>query len=129
MSKLTPAQMVAAYIKLRDYKKSADDEFKNSMKRTNEAMEKLEGQLLEHLNTSGGDSLKCPEGTVYKNTQTTATVENREAFKAYVEQHDLWEAMDIRANKVFVREYMEEKGVAIPGVKVTQLATVGVRRS
>jgi len=129
MSTMTPAQKVAAYIKLRDYKKAAEEEFKNSMKRTNDAMEKLEGDLLSYLNESGANSLACDEGTVYKNVQTTATVENREAFREYVSAHDLWEAMDIRANKTFVKEFMEQNGTPLPGVKVTQLATVGVRRS
>lgn len=128
MSKMTPAQKVAAYIKLRDFKKAAEDEFKNSMKRTNDAMEKLEGDLLDHLNTTGANSLACDEGTVYRNIQFSATVDNREAFRAYIEENSLWEAADIRANKTFVREFMEKTGTPLPGVKVSQMATVGVRR-
>lgn len=126
---MTPADKVAAYIRLRDHKKAAEEEFKDSMKRTNMAMEKLEGELLDHLNASGANSLACSAGTVYKNTQLSATVENREAFLDYVKENDLWEAMDVKANKTFVKEFMEEKGVALPGLKVTQLATVGIRRS
>lgn len=129
MSTLTPGQMVAAYIKLRDYVKAAETEFTESLKRPRDAMEKLEAQMLEHLNQTGGNSLACDTGTVYRNTQFSATVENREAFKAFVEQNNLWEAMDIRANKTFVREYMEEKGQEMPGVKTSTRATVNVRRS
>lgn len=129
MSQLTPAERVAAYIRLRDYKKAAEEEFKKSLKRVNDAMEKLEGELLNDLNASGANSLSCDAGTVYKNTQLSATVENREAFREYVVKNDLWEAMDIRANKTFVKEFMEREGTPLPGVKVTQIATVGVRRS
>jgi|CZCA01.1.fsa_nt_gi hypothetical protein len=129
MSQLTPAERVAAYIRLRDYKKAAEEEFKNSLKRVNDAMEKLEGELLNDLNASGANSLSCDAGTVYKNTQLSATVENREAFREYVVKNDLWEAMDIKANKTFVKEFMEREGAPLPGVKVTQIATVGVRRS
>lgn len=129
MSKLTPAQKVAAFIKLRDYKKAAEDEFRLSLQRTVDAMAKLEAEMLDYLNTSGANSLSCDDGTVYKNTQMSATVENREAFKDYCIEHDLWEAMDIRANKTFVREFMEKNGTPLPGVKVTTIATVGVRRS
>lgn len=129
MSQLTPAERVAAYIRLRDYKKAAEEEFKKSLKRVNDAMEKLEGELLNDLNASGANSLSCDAGTVYKNTQFSATVENREAFREYVVKNDLWEAMDIRANKTFVKEFMEREGTPLPGVKVTQIATVGVRRS
>lgn len=129
MSQLTPAERVAAYIRLRDYKKAAEEEFKKSLKRVNDAMEKLEGELLNDLNASGANSLSCDAGTVYKNTQLSATVENREAFREYVVKNDLWEAMDIKANKTFVKEFMEREGAPLPGVKVTQIATVGVRRS
>lgn len=129
MSTLTPAQKVAAYIKLRDYMKAAETEFAESLKRPREAMEKLEAELLEHLNATGANSLACDGGTVYRNIQFSATVENREAFKEFVEKNDLWEAMDIRANKTFVREYMEEKGQELPGIKTSSRATVGVRRS
>lgn len=129
MSHLTPAERVAAYIRLRDYKKAAEEEFKKSLKRVNDAMEKLEGELLNDLNASGANSLSCDAGTVYKNTQLSATVENREAFREYVVKNDLWEAMDIKANKTFVKEFMEREGTPLPGVKVTQIATVGVRRS
>ena len=129
MALKTPAEKVAAYIKLRDYKKAAEDAFKTSMKRTYDAMEKLEGELLTHLNETGANSIACDDGTVYRNTQVSATVENREVFREFVMTNDLWEAMDIRANKTFVREYMEQKGETLPGIKVTTLATVGVRRS
>lgn len=129
MSQLTPAERVAAYIRLRDYKKAAEEEFKKSLKRVIDAMEKLEAELLNDLNASGANSLSCDAGTVYKSTQFSATVENREAFREYVVKNDLWEAMDIRANKTFVKEFMEREGTPLPGVKVTQIATVGVRRS
>jgi hypothetical protein len=129
MSKLTPAEKVAAYIKLRDFKKSAEEEFKKSLQRPMEAMDKLEAELLEYLNTSGANSLACDAGTVYKNTQLSATVENREAFMDYIRKHDVWEALDVKANKSFVKDFMEEHGQPLPGLKVSQLATVGIRRS
>ena len=129
MSTLTPGQKVAAYIKLRDYIKAAEDEFKAGLARPKAAMEKLEGELLNDLNTSDTNSMKCEDGTVYKSIKLSATVENREAFKVFVIENDLWEAMDIKANKTFVKEYMDKEGKDMPGLKITQLATIGVRRS
>lgn len=126
---MTPAQKVAAYIKLRDHKKNAEEEFKKEMEPVEKAMEKLEGDLLQHLNDTGASSLACDDGTVYRINNLSATVENREAFRDFVLKHDLWEAMDIKANKTFVKEFMEEHGQALPGLKVTQLAKVGIRRS
>lgn len=127
-SKLSPAEKVAAYIKLRDHKKAAEDEFKKSMERVNNAMEVLEGELLQHLTDTGASSLACDAGTVYRNTRTNASVQDRAAFFRWA-MDGREEAMDIKANSTFVREHMDETGEPVPGVKVTQMHTVGVRRS
>lgn len=129
MSKMTPAEQVAAYIRLRDFKKSADDEFKKSMTKVITAMDKLEAELLDNLNKTGANSLSCDSGNVYKVMHLSATVENRDAFLTHVRTTGLWEAIDLKANKTFVKDYMEENQMPIPGLKVTQVATVGVRRS
>lgn len=126
---MSPADMVSNYIKLRDFKKKADDEYKKSMEKVNLAMEKLEGELLRHLNDTGGDSLKCADGTVYKSMQTSASVKDPDAFKKWLLETEEWEALDLKANKTYVKEYADEHGVVPPGVNFTQMQTVGVRRS
>ena len=130
MKVLTPAEKVKAYIQLRDHKKQAQEAFELSMKRVYDAMNKLEAELLNDLNMNGANSIASDDGTVYKRIELSATVENREAFRDYVVENNVWEAMDIKANKTFVREYLDQHtGQPLPGVKVTQIATVGVRRS
>jgi hypothetical protein len=126
---MTPAQKVAAYIKLRDHIKQAKEEFESSIEKPKLAMAKLEAELLDDLNKSGADSIAAKGvGTVYRNTQYSATVENREAFIEFVNANG-WDAVDLKANKTFVREYITEKGAIPPGVKFTQVETVGIRRS
>src|SRR5690606_7564827 len=107
-------------------KKNAETEFKKSMERTNQAMEVLEAQLLDELNTSGANSLSCPSGTVYKTIQMSTSIDDRPAFLAYVRASGEWEALDAKANKTFIKEYMDKNNDVPPGVKVTQLATVGI---
>jgi hypothetical protein len=128
MADKTPAELVSDYITLRDHKKKADAEFKASMERVNRGMEMLEGMLLAKLDELGADSLACDAGTVYKNTQHSATVNDRPLFKAWVEETDNWEAMDIKANKSVVRALLAN-GIEVPGVTFTSINTVGVRRA
>lgn len=123
-----PAELVSIYIGLRDAKKAAEAEFKKSMERTNQGMEKLEGLLLMKLAELGADSLACPEGTVYRNTQHSATVQDRATFREWVETTGNWDVVDLKANKVAVRELLEA-GTEVPGVKFTSVQTVGVRRA
>lgn len=121
-------EMVGAYVKLRDHKLAADKEFKKSMERVNEAMQVLEAKMMSSLNDTGANNIKTEFGTVYINTKHTATVKDRKKFLEHVVVNNLWDALDARANKTFIREQAEE-GIEIPGVKLTSVKTVGVRRS
>lgn len=125
----TPAAKVAMYVKLRDHKRAAEEEFKKSMERVNQALTKLEGELLAHLDETGGTSLKCKEGTVYKSTTLNCSVEDRDAFLEYVVNEGKWDALDVKANKTFVKELMEAESPIPPGIKTSQYTSIGVRRA
>lgn len=127
-TELTPASMVENYIKLRDYKKKAEDEFKEGMERVRLGMEKLESMILQHLNETGLDNIKCDAGTAYRKVEYSATVKDREAFLKYLRESEDWDALDARANKKYVREKTEQ-AVMIPGVEMSSITNVGVRRS
>lgn len=118
---------VEQYVKLRDYKKKADDEFKESMTRVNEAMKKLEAELMKGLDEQGVESIRGETGTAYIKTQTSASVKDREEFLKFVFTTKNLELLDVRANKKIVRE-LGEQGTAVPGVNYTELKQVGVRR-
>jgi len=125
---MSPGQATEAYIKLRDMKKQKDDEHKESLKKLVAAMDKIEAGILEFLQTSGANSIASDAGTAYKSTQLSATVEDKELFMAFVKETDQYEALDVKANKTFVKDYMEENQEVPPGVKVSQMATIGVQR-
>ncbi len=127
MSLSTPATRVQAYIRLRDFKKTQEDAFKKSMERVHLALEKLEAELLDDLNQSGANSIACDEGTVYRHSRFSATVENRADFLNAVREGEMWEALDVRANGPFIRDQLD-KGIIVPGVKTSNMATVSVRR-
>jgi hypothetical protein len=126
--KLSPASATEMYIKLRDAKKVRDDAHKESMKKIVDAMGKLEGALLEFLNESGANSFASDSGTAFKTTHTSATVADKDAFMTFVRETAQWDALDVKANKTFVKEYMEENQEVPPGVKVSSISTVGVQR-
>lgn len=126
--KMNAGQATEMYIKLRDTKADKDKAHKASLEKLVAAMDKIEGALLEHMIESGTNSVASDAGTAYKSTQLSATVEDKETFMAFVKETDQFEALDIKANKTFVAEYMAENQEAPPGVKTSQMATIGVRR-
>jgi hypothetical protein len=60
--------------------------------------------------------------------KSTATVKDRDAFFKFALQTRNLEVMDIKANKRVVKELQEKNGVAVPGVKFTEIISIGVRR-
>lgn len=124
----TTAEKVAQYIRLRDYKKAADEEFKKSMERVNAAMRKLEAEFLQELIDMGVDHIGGETGTVYRKTDMTCTVQERDEYLDYVVAHQEWDALDVKANKTFIRQLIDEGKSLPPGVKVSTYETVGVRR-
>lgn len=124
----TPAELVEAYIKLRDKKEAAQEEFKKSLESTNQVMDMLEALLLQKLNDMGVDSLTAKGvGTVYRNSKDTATVEDKQAFREYLEETNDLTVLDLKANKTVARD-RANSGTPIPGVKFSSTVTVGIRR-
>jgi hypothetical protein len=120
--------MVRNFIRLRDHKKAAEEEFKKSMERVNQGMAKLEALMLDHLSQSGANSINTDHGTVYILERTSATVKDRDAFIQYVVDNNAWDALDVKANKPFIKAQLDE-GVVVPGVNFSSVNTVGVRRT
>ncbi len=125
---MSPAQATEMYIKLRDTKKAKDAEHTETLKKIVSAMEKLEGALLEFLDANGVQNVACGSGTAFKMTEVSATIEDKEAFMAFVKETDQFEALDIKCNKTFAKDYVEENQEAPPGVKYSTIAAVGVQR-
>jgi hypothetical protein len=116
--------MVSNYLRLRDHKKKAQDEFKKSMARVTEGMDKLEAQMLNHLNNTDTKNIPTEEGTAYIIKRFNASVKDRDAFLDWVISNGKWDALDVKANK----KYVEDFGDEVPGVKVSTLNQIGVRR-
>lgn len=128
MSTTAVAVKVTQFLKLRDYKKAAEAEFKKSMERVNEAMRVLEADMLKHLIETGADHIGCETGTVYRRSELTCTVDDRDAYLDWCVEQEEWEALDVKANKTWVKERLNAGGTMPPGVKTSVYETVGVRR-
>lgn len=124
----TPAEKLKQFLKLRDYKRASDEQYKKAMERVNLAMEKLEAELLHHLNEQEIDNLAVRGvGTVYKTTKVSCSVENPAEFMEWLKAEGQWDALDVKANKTFVQDMMKT-GVTPPGVKVSSVLSLGIQK-
>ena len=123
------AKRVAQYIALRDEIKKRDDGHKEAMRPLRDLLDKLNGTLLEHLNSVSGNSVRTDAGTVYRSEKKSASLADPEAFMRYVIANEEWDLMDRKANVTAVADYIAENGVQPPGVNYSTTFQVGVRRS
>lgn len=125
---MKPSEMIQKYVAIRDAKKRAQDAFKLETERMNQALDKLEGMMLEHLEEEGAESLKTEFGTVFKKTRSSCTVKDREAFYNFAVGSNNLGIIDMKANVKNVRELLAD-GTEVPGINFTQSVEVGVRRA
>lgn len=121
--------LVDQYVKLRDKIKESDDAYKAKMAPIKGYLERLNGALLLQLQGIGGDSVKTPHGTAYKTTKRSATIADAGEFRGFVIENRAWDICDWRANAPAVEAFLQENQTLPPGVNLSSIVTVGVRRS
>lgn len=129
MALQTTADRIRAYLQLREHKQLSEQAFKKSMERVNEAMAKLEGELLNDLNLAGTDSVAVKDiGTAYRVTRESASVQDRDAFLEFIREKSAWEVLDARVSKQAAKEYMDSTGEPVPGIRFSSDSTIGIRK-
>jgi hypothetical protein len=119
---------VSQYVKLRDIIKEKDDAHKAAMAPYREALEGLNNLLLDHLNTIGGDSVTTAAGTCYRNLKETASLEDADIFMRHVIGTEQWDLLERKVNLTAARAFAAENGSLPPGVKISSMQVVGIRR-
>lgn len=140
------AKLIERYLQVRDKKEALVKAQKEQLKPYDALLDKIEGMLLEQLNAGEANSVNTESGTAYKTTKTSATVDDWTKVLGYIREFDAWELLDARVNKTAVVEIMGELAkeadaavaqglqvdpsmLVIPGVKLSSIISVNVRRS
>lgn len=125
----TVDKRVAQYVQVRDAIKTANDAHAEAIKPMVELQNMLTGWLQTFMEQAGADSVKTSHGTCYSTTRYSASLADPEAFMKFVKENDLFDLLDRKANVTACRDYTEERGVTPPGVNLSSIKTVGVRRA
>lgn len=129
MAENNVAGVVKAYVTIRDKVAEIKSAHKAQLKPYEEALNKLEFQMLGILNNAGVDSMKTPDGTAYRTEKTSVTIADKSAFMDYVKNSESFELLDVRANKTAVEDFMAEHQDLPPGVNIRREAAVNFRRA
>lgn len=129
VTQFTTDQLIERYVAIRDGKERLEAAHKQEVARYKKAMEKIEGLLMDRMNADGEESKRTQHGTCYKSVKVTAKVADRDAFLAFVQEHNAWDFVESRVNGKEVERYAEEHDELPPGVTTTRFVKVGVRRA
>ena len=154
---LTPEVIISAYLANRVAIEQLSAKHKEEMKPLNERAELCETWLLNYLNASGGQNFASDKGTAFKKLVTSISTADKMAFLNYalrpaaeamldalhlppgvevdrdafagalIENLPL-DLMDISANKTGVTKLLDEAKIAAPGVTITRVHVVQVRK-
>lgn len=120
---------VKQYVFVRDQIKAMQERHVKELEDLKDIQEKLTGILQEALTNVGAESIKTSQGTVYSTTRYTASLQDPKAFMDFVLEKGLTDLLDRKANAPACRDYCAEHGVLPPGVNMSSIQTVGVRRA
>lgn len=130
MTTPTPAEIIACYIKYRDFIDLKNKEHEAAMKPYQDAMQTLEGLMAQHMQETGVDSVKADGiGTAFHKTSTRVRVADRGAFNEFVKAHGDLSWFTNAVSKELVVDYSKEHNARPPGVDLTRFVEVQFRRA
>lgn len=122
--------LVSGYISLRDAIEADETEFKAKVKPKKEMLEKIEQEFKKHFDATGTDNLTVKGvGTAFKKIVTSVTVGDWDEVWEYIQKNEAWDVLEHRANKTAVLARLKEEGELLPGINMTQVVDVQVRRA
>lgn len=123
------AQLIEKFIALRAKIHEIKEAHKKQLAPYQDAYVKLEGMLMAELDRAGVTSMRGQAGTISKVTGTSVTVSDWSSTLEYIKSNDEWDLLEGRVSKTAALAVIEETGKPIPGVQVSQVALLHVRRA
>jgi len=121
-------ERVGLYIALRDKIKSLEAEHKERLQPLKADLEALGGALAKFMEDTNSDGIKTEFGTCYLTTRWNASLADADAFMRFVQDTKEFDLLDRKANATAVRDYVKEHNALPPGVNLSSIQQVGVRR-
>jgi len=126
---LTIRDLIVKYVEIRNAKTKLQEQHKLAIAPYDDALAKLEGVFMQEMDRTGVDSVSARDaGTIYRTTRANASVADFEALKSFVLDHDAWELLQARVSTPAVEAYLEDTGDLPPGVNLSRVMKINVRK-
>lgn len=119
---------IKQYIEVRDTLKAFDDQVATARKPWSTMLDQLGGAIQRFLDAHSLENVATASGTAYKSSRTSASLADPAAFMNYVIENRAYDLLDRRANATAVKAFVEQHKQLPPGVNLSTVETLGVRR-
>lgn len=119
---------IEAYVKIRDARgrlKAAYDAEDQALK---DKLEKIEVALMVACNESNTTQFASPNGTAYKQIQYKGSCSDWPSMWNFCAENSRFDMLEKRLSLKPIQEYIEENGIAPPGVNISSEYKIIVRR-
>ena len=122
-------RLAKIYRKIRDAKAALTTEYDTKIAGLEAQLEVVSDAMKEHMKAAGVTSVKTEEGTIILSKQTRYSVQDWDAFKAFVVEHGALDLFEKRVAQKNTEQFLEENpDVAIPSLMTDAKYVVSVRK-
>jgi len=122
-------KLAKTYRKIRDQKVALTAEYDAKLAVLDEKLDTLTHAMRDQMKAAGVTSVKTPEGTVIMSTSTRYSVQDWDAFKSFVIQHDALDLFERRVAQRNTEQFLEANPtLAIPSLMTDSKLTISVRK-
>lgn len=127
MTDIDLGQLVRVHHKIKAKRAELSKEFKEADGALAGQQDRVRGELLEYLNSTGVESARTTEGTFYRSVKTRYWTSDWESMHKFIMENEVPEFLDKRLNQKNVREYLGENPDKVPmGLNVDSEYTLTV---
>jgi len=122
-------KLVKTYVRIRDKRKELAEQYEKEDNNLKEALELIEGELLEMCKETGADSLRTEFGTVTRRVAKRYWTNDWHSFHEFLKEHGTLELLEKRIAQTNMSTFLEENPDLLPpGLQVDSQYAVTVRR-
>ena len=121
-------QLVEMYVKLRDAKEAIQQQHKDELKDTNDAMDQIAKILDKRLSESGTKTFSTEHGSATRVITTNAVCNDWDAFHKWVAEHGRQDMYYRKLNYTPFKEMLADEQPLPPGIRMESTSRLNVRR-
>lgn len=122
-------KLTRVYIKIRDKRSENKKAFEEEDVRLEEQQRKIKHTLLEHCAKNNIDSLRTPQGLIYRSVKRNYWTNDWESMYGFIKEHGAPELLEKRIQQTNMKQFLEENPDLLPpGLNVDSEYVLTIRR-